>query len=246
MASLKGKGTISVCAVIPAYNEAARIAATVRALKEIPALTRILVVDDGSADDTAALAAAADAEILALRSNGGKARAMAAGYQETQEEILLFLDADLGTSAAMAHALLVPILEGRAQGAVIRFPFASGKGGFGLVKALARYGVRRLTGRDFESVLSGQRAYLRSCLRPSDFSYPGFGIEFGMTVDLLNRGVTLTEVEAPMVHRTTGRDLRGFLHRARQFRDILWVAVKKGTPRAFQRRRVKDLGGNAK
>lgn len=246
MEPLNGKDTISACAVIPAYNEASRITATIQALKGIPILTRILVVDDGSADATAALAAAEGAEVLALKANSGKGKAMASGYQETQEDILLFLDADLGDSAAKMEALLVPLLEGKAQGAVIRFPFAPGRGGFGLVKALARRGVLSFTGRKFESVLSGQRAYLRSCLRRSDFEYRGFGIEFGMTVELLNRDVNLAEVDAPMVHRTTGRDLRGFLHRARQFRDILRVIVQKGIPWALQRRRVKAMGGNAK
>ena len=49
---------------------------------------------------------------------------------------------------------------------------------------------------------------------------PGWGLEAGMTVDALRAGFRLEEVELPLTHRTTGRTPSGFLHRARQLRDI--------------------------
>jgi hypothetical protein len=49
----------------------------------------------------------------------------------------------------------------------------------------------------------------------------GFGCEVGIAVDAVRAGLTVDEIELPLRHRATGRDLRGFAHRARQLRDVL-------------------------
>ena len=48
----------------------------------------------------------------------------------------------------------------------------------------------------------------------------GWGLEAGMTIDALRAGYRLEEIELPLTHRTTGRTPAGFIHRARQLRDI--------------------------
>jgi hypothetical protein len=48
----------------------------------------------------------------------------------------------------------------------------------------------------------------------------GFGMETGMTIDALRAGLTVVEVELPLEHRATGKTLGGFVHRARQAKDI--------------------------
>jgi hypothetical protein len=48
-------------------------------------------------------------------------------------------------------------------------------------------------------------------------------MEIGMTVDAVRAGYRLREYELDLEHRASGRDLRGFLHRARQLRDFVWV-----------------------
>ncbi|MGH3130566.1 MAG: hypothetical protein ACRDNX_07100, partial [Gaiellaceae bacterium] len=50
---------------------------------------------------------------------------------------------------------------------------------------------------------------------------PGFGCETRMTAEAVRAGLRYVEVELPLQHRATHRDLAGFLHRARQLRDIL-------------------------
>ena len=50
---------------------------------------------------------------------------------------------------------------------------------------------------------------------------PGFGIETGMTIDALRKGLRVVEVEIDLEHRATGKTLRGFLHRGAQARDAL-------------------------
>ena len=217
--------TVSV--IIPAYNEAKEIRDTIFGLKSVEYIDKILVVDDGSHDDTSAIARSAGADVISLNNNRGKGYAMKAGYEICTTDIIAFLDADLGKSAVEAKKLLEPVAYGKADAAIAKFPMTKGKGGFGIVKALSRQGVKFLTGKTIDSVLSGQRAFKRSVLKAEMFKYERFGIEFGMTVDLIKNKARILEVEVNMKHRTTGRDLRGFIHRARQFSDILTVLLRK-------------------
>ncbi|HLS61950.1 MAG TPA: glycosyltransferase, partial [Ruania sp.] len=71
--------TMRVAAVIPAKDEEDRIAATVRAVRAIPHVDLVLVVDDGSEDDTQHLARRAGAVVVRHSVNRGKASAMETG-----------------------------------------------------------------------------------------------------------------------------------------------------------------------
>jgi hypothetical protein len=52
----------------------------------------------------------------------------------------------------------------------------------------------------------------------------GFGCEVRMTIDAARSGLRIREVELPLGHRATGRNLAGFVHRARQLRDVLYAS----------------------
>ncbi len=213
--------------VIPAFNEEETIDKTIKALKQIACIDRILVVDDGSSDFTADLASESGADVLKLPQNSGKGHAMKMGYEALTCSVLIFLDADLGETAEEAIRLINPLCRGKAEATIARFPMTPGKGGFGFVKRLSSRGLSFLTGQTLCSVLSGQRGFLRRILSAESFRYSGFGIEFGMTVDLLWKNRKIQEVDVTMKHRTTGRDFGGFLHRIRQFVDIAKVVVRK-------------------
>jgi glycosyltransferase involved in cell wall biosynthesis len=221
--------------IVPAFNEEKSIGSTITALKKLPVIDRILVVDDGSTDRTSQIAVAAGAEVLTLEKNSGKAKAMQKGYEALSCSVLVFIDADLGESAVETIKLIKPVCMGKAEAVIARFPMTPGKGGFGFVKKLSRWGLTLITGRTVPSVLSGQRAFLRRVLSSESFNYSGFGIEFGMTADLLIKGIDILEVDVTMKHRTTGRDFRGFAHRYRQFKDILRVVLKKLAKKPFER-----------
>jgi glycosyltransferase involved in cell wall biosynthesis len=96
--------TAPVSIVIPAYNESARLASTLSALLEHLAGTdaEIVVVDDGSRDDTAVvvrrmLAGVPRARIVQLPENRGKGAAVRAGVAVATGDALVFMDADLAT-----------------------------------------------------------------------------------------------------------------------------------------------------
>lgn len=210
-----------ISAVIPAYNEAATIQKTISALASLGLIDEIIVVDDGSRDETAQRARDAGAFVISLPQNGGKAKALAAGVKEARGEILCFADADLGESAREFRHLIPPVLAGRADMTVAVFPPAKRKGGFGVVKGLAVFGISRLGGYKAAAPLSGQRVLRRIVWETSAPALTGFGVEVGLTVECLRHGFTLLEVPVQMTHRETGRDLDGFRHRGRQFWDLL-------------------------
>jgi glucosyl-3-phosphoglycerate synthase len=209
-----------VAAVVPARNEAARVAATVRALLGIPSVDEVIVVDDGSADATANEAERAGARVIRLPRNEGKGRALDAGVAGSGAEILLLADADLEASAGNLGIVLAPVLEGSADVAIAAPPRTAGPSGFGVVERFARWGVARLTGRTMDRPLSGQRAIRRAVLASTGRFAAGFGAETALTVDALQAGYRVVEVPCAISHARTGRDPAGFLHRGKQGLDV--------------------------
>ena len=182
-----------VAVVIPAKNEAARIAATVAAARAIDGVDLVVVVDDGSTDQTAALATGAGATVTMHERTRGKAAAMETGAElvrllDQQDGVasprpLLFLDADLEDTARNAAALVPPVLAGEADMTIATLPPQSQPGGGrGLVVNLARKGIAsrhrvhgdpaavRATLPDPEGVRRGDsaRAGVRCRDRPDD------------------------------------------------------------------------------
>ena len=121
-----------VVAIVPALNRGDSVAATVRALRELDRVGRVVVVDDGSSDDTATVAQAAGADVVQLARNRGKGAAVAAGVAAAPEaDVILLIDADLAATAGAVDRLLDPVLAGEADLAIGVLPPAGSRGGFG-------------------------------------------------------------------------------------------------------------------
>jgi hypothetical protein len=211
----------TIVAIVPAKDRADSVGATVRALRGIDAVDRVVVVDDGSSDATTGEARAAGAEVLRLPVNRGKSEAVAAGVDACPEaDVFLLIDADVGDTAGAGAVLLGPIVSGEADLVVGVMPAEVGRGGLGTVKRLARAGIRRACGLSVAAPLCGQRAVRAEHLRGLEPT-ARFGLEVGMTIDAVRAGARLVEVEVPMDHRRTGRSLRGFAHRGRQGADVV-------------------------
>lgn len=111
-----------IAVIIPAYNEEATVAEVVRIARSVKLIDEVLVVSDGSTDNTAEAARAAGARVLELQRNYGKGSAMRFGVMDTNAPIILFLDADLvGLTIDHFEQLLWPVIVGgRAMNAAQR------------------------------------------------------------------------------------------------------------------------------
>jgi glycosyltransferase involved in cell wall biosynthesis len=219
-----------VAVVIPAYNEAELIGATVTAARALPGVDAVVVASDGSTDGTVHAALGAGATVWRTRRNQGKAAAMLAGaaavraldQRDPQDgpRHLLFLDADLGATAANAGPLIEPVAAGAADMTIAAFASRVKLGGHGFVVRLSGTGIRRATGWTPAQPLNGQRCLTRAAFEAARPLARGFGVETAMTIDLKRKGLRIVEVEVDMAHRATGGDLEAQLHRGRQFLDV--------------------------
>src|SRR5207244_11898643 len=106
-------GSPRIVALVAAKDRDDTVAATVAALRGIPGVAEVLVVDDGSTDATTPAALHAGAWVLHLPENVGKGGAVAAGVATLSEtDIYLLVDADVGVTASAAAAPLEPVLAG--------------------------------------------------------------------------------------------------------------------------------------
>jgi len=233
--------------IIPAKNEAAIVGTTVAAARGIAGVELVVVVDDGSTDNTGALAVGAGARVITHARNRGKAAAMETGAEavrliepsESDALHLLFLDADLGASADQAAKLAEPVRSGTADMTIAVFSERVRQGGFGLVTATAGAGIERATGWRPVQPLNGQRCLTRAAFQAALPLAAGWGVETGMTIDLLRKGMRVAEVEVDMSHRATGNDWGSQLHRLRQLRDVSRaLAVRELQARQVRRFRV--------
>ena len=103
-----------ISCIIPAYNEGERIGAVLEALIKHPLVSEIIVVDDGSIDETKEIVTRFDSvRLISHSANKGKAQAVATGLREAKEELVMFIDADLlGLSPDDITALIQPVLTG--------------------------------------------------------------------------------------------------------------------------------------
>ena len=239
-----------VAAVVPCKDEADRIAATVAAVASLPQVGRVVVVDDGSTDDTARVAEAAGAEVVRHPRNRGKAAALESGVRRVREleradavsdpvaawpAALLFVDGDLQETATNLGVLTAAVLDGTADMTIATLPAqVRAGGGRGLVVGLSRarhrapHRVPRHPAALGDALPEPRRVHAASPLAR------GWGVETALTVDVLRAGLTVLEVPCDLQHRVSGSDWRGQLHRAGQYRDV-WLALVRRGWRPWQR-----------
>ena len=205
--------------LVAARDEEEQIGRTIAELRRQFPGAMVIVADDGSRDATAAVAEAAGARVVRLPRRG-KGQALTLGERVAAQGDLLLCDADLCGE-------LRPLLDGEADVTVAALTRRQG-GGFGIAKGAARRLIRLVSGYEAREPLSGQRRLTQTARERVFPLAAGFGCETAMTADAARAGLELGEVEVELEHRATGRDLRGFLHRGRQLRDILMAFGPQG------------------
>lgn len=204
-----------VSAIVPAYNEGPRIAAVLDVVRQSRMVDEILVVDDGSDDDTAEVAAAHGAHVVRMDRNRGKGGAVARGIQSTPADVLLFLDADLvGLTVKHVENLLDPVLSDQADMTV--GIFGDGRPATDLAQAITPW-------------LSGQRAMRRSAFDGLDLGESGFGIEALLTRHAREVGMRVVEVKLAQLTQVMKEEklgpVKGAASRVKMYWDVLKTVV---------------------
>lgn len=221
----------AVAAIVAARNEAERIGATLGALRDALPGTALWVADDASEDGTAEAAMLAGAQVVSRGRPHGKGANVGAAVEaalsaEPPPQLVLLCDGDLGSSAASLGELVEAVQRGECDLAVAAFSRRVG-GGFGVALGFARWAIRRRCGLETTAPISGQRALRVETLRAALPFADGYGMEVGMTIDVIRAGFRLQEYELDLSHRATGRSLAGFVHRARQLADFARVYLSR-------------------
>ncbi|GKY86528.1 glycosyltransferase family 2 protein [Sinisalibacter aestuarii] len=207
---------VRLSCIVPAYNEAPRIAAVLTVLLACENVDEIIVVDDGSSDGTDTIVEEIEqyfAKLSLVRQlrNGGKTRAVMAGLLAARGEYVLLLDSDLvGLAPSDIDRLIVPVLSGR---------------------AMASLSLRRNAPKPWHwlgvDYISGERVMPRAVLadRMADLDrLPRFGLEVFMNrlwiaADMNVAVVPWPGVTSPMKYEKRGR-MRGLMADLGMLHDI--------------------------
>ena len=211
--------TSSLSIVVPAFNEGVRLGKSLRAivgyLQNYPSQSELIVVDDGSTDNTADIARAELAEaqgvhtsVISYQSNLGKGRAVKLGLRASRGAISLFTDADLSTPITETPKLVDPIEQGECDLAFgsraldrsligVHQSWRREQGG-----RVFNLAVRLATGLPFWDTQCGFKAFRMSSCRPI---VEGATIDrFGFDVELLyvayRAGLRLKEIPVRWDH----------------------------------------------
>ncbi|MBC7100750.1 glycosyltransferase [Methanothermobacter tenebrarum] len=188
----KHERDLSVSVVIPAYNEEKTVAKVVKAAHSSSYVDEVIVVDDGSFDNTYKEAKRAGAKIIRHASNRGKGAALKTGFKHSKGDIVVFLDADLrNITTAKIDKMIKPIIEGRADITKTKFKRRAGRVTELTAKPLLRFFFPEIK---FEQPLSGQFAAKRSVLERMKFE-DDYGVDVGIILDADVQGLNVKEVD---------------------------------------------------
>lgn len=202
-----------ILALIPGYQEGQRIAGVVRgALAHLP----VVVVDDGSTDDTAAQAEAAGAIVLVLRPNAGKGAALRGGFRYALEhgaQAVVTLDADGQHDPDEIPTFLAAFEAGRPELVIGWRDFGSMPPVRRLSNTLGGWVISAAVGRRVADNQSGYRLIgrrLMTALLDSDES--GFEFEVEMIARCIALGLPMTDVPIRTIYAGAPSHIRPWRH----------------------------------
>jgi glycosyltransferase involved in cell wall biosynthesis len=200
-----------VSVLVPAYNEAATIEGVLRRVAALPLRTEIVVVDDGSGDDTPQILERLAGELPVLRHvrqpNAGKGAAVRRAIAMSTGDFVVVQDADLEYDPADIPVLLGPLLDGSAD-AVYGTRLRGGKPQ--RAHLFWHYAGNRflslLTNVMFNTTISdmevGYKAFRGELARSLELVSDDFRFEPEITAKILRRGARLYEVPISYYGRT--------------------------------------------
>ena len=188
----KTKKYQKISVIIPAFNEEKTVASVVEVVKNVSYIDEIIVVNDGSSDNTELEAKKAGATVINHNTNKGKGEALCTGYLEAKCDIIAFIDADIhNLTSSKVDKMLKPILLGKADITKTKFSRASGRVTELTAKPLLNYFFPEIS---FAQPLSGQFAAKKEALKRINFE-KDYGVDVGIVIDADVLGLSVLEVD---------------------------------------------------
>lgn len=197
LASIKTVGNdknknLTVSVIIPAFNEEKTVAHVVKIVKSLNYIKEVIVVDDGSADQTALMAKEAGATVINHMKNRGKGAAIKTGFKNSKGDIVVFLDADLqNLTKSQVDNIIKPIMNGDADITKTKFKREAGRVTELTAKPLLNFFFPEIK---FDQPLSGQFAAKRKFLNKIKLE-DDYGVDVGIVLDADVLGMRVKEVD---------------------------------------------------
>src|SRR3989344_5561859 len=183
---------MKISCIIPAFNEESTIINVIKNVKKIKVINEIVVVDDGSTDNTYTNAKSEEVKVIKHAQNKGKGAAIKTGVSHSSGDIILFLDADLySISPKKIASILQPLENDEADFVKTSFTRARGRVTELVVKPLFSVIFPFMA---FKQPLSGQFAVKRDLLKELKID-DKWGVDIQILLQLVKKGVRISEVD---------------------------------------------------
>ncbi|ADZ08428.1 glycosyl transferase family 2 [Methanobacterium lacus] len=190
--TVRNNKPMTVSVIIPAFNEEKTVAHVVSVVKSLPYIGEVVVVDDGSMDQTSKFAEEAGAKVIYHMKNRGKGAAIKTGFKNSKGDIVVFLDADLkNLTQSQVRNIVDPILNGEADVTKTKFKREAGRVTELTAKPLLKFFFPEIK---FDQPLSGQFAAKRSFLNKIKLE-DDYGVDVGIVLDADVMGMKVKEVD---------------------------------------------------
>ena len=187
---------MSVAAIVPAYNEERTVGVVLETLLNCPSVDEVILVNDGSTDGTAQVGSNYPVTVVNLEVNLGKGGAMKAGADQTDCDVLVFIDADLVGLRTEHVEALQPVISGLTEMSI--GVFSDGRPSTDLAQKLA-------------PSLSGQRAVTKALFNQvPHLEESRYGVEVALTRYAERHGVEIAKVPLPALSQIDKVEKLGF------------------------------------
>jgi glycosyltransferase involved in cell wall biosynthesis len=195
-------------AVIAAFNEEKHLGNVLKETKKY--VKNIVVVDDGSRDNTSAIAKSFGVDVIALKQNQGKGFALRAGCDfavKKGADVIVSLDAD-----GQHPPSYIPKLLNALEGVDIVFTWRARDKGMPLTRAIGNWGLnflmRVLFGPKQRDMLCGFMAYTAAAYKKIRWNAKRYGVETELTANCLAKKLRWAEIQIPTLYHEKGKGVR--------------------------------------